>query len=1099
MKKILSLLSLAALTVGLLGSCSKINERIDDLDKRVYDLENGKIASVQQQIDGIKASITKLEAADVTVNGKIDELKATAETHQTLIDALKEADKALGQKDDALEARIATLEGQVTTINGQIDALVNADIAINTRIDELKTYVDTEIGKTKDWAEETFATLEQYQQTADDLAALSVTVTGISTTLAGMQTSISGLDTKIDGINADLQGKITAAKTELEGKITSLKTELEGKIASEISASETSIKSWINELLEGYYTIAQVDAKIGALNTAIETAKSTSKTRIDSVATELTALKKVVDTEKATIRAEYKNAIDVAINKLDGEIRGALKDSVVAVNGRIVALDTRVTSLEIRMQAVEGKVDKLEAALGAYTELQGTITEIIKKLLADVGDKPQSEQDTTIWKCITALQAQCGTFGTAIETLQGLVGNKDVATQISEAIASLITTQKLEGLADAVSALKDIVYGKGDVKSLTQQIADINTALSTTYVTKTQLSQDIAAAKSELQSQIDSLCNVIGADGDATTATGIFKKIAELNARVAALEAVKITIESTEYTNWSDAVQAVLNKVNALGIGNISGLQSALNDLEARLDKIEAMIQSVTILPAYTDGSVEAVNGILTIDFVVSPAAAVKGVTKDSIKVLVHQAKVQTKAATSYTIIDVESATVDEATGDVTITADISGIAPAEGNGLTVAVNIKNGGISNFTTEAVPVYVYVAPTPTTTGTAKATIGELQVDVRWIQLWENGPKFAEYNVGVTNGKAESYGGYYTWGGTYNNDSHLPGFSWNDDHNLLHTTDNDNLTSTEDTATKLWGENWRMPTKAELEALFNSTNCTVEWTTVGGVYGRKFTGKTEPYSSNSVFLPAAGCCYKNSEGDIEHDSGRDGYYWSSTSNGSNSAYFLYFFESSFQTVPNNPRYAGSSVRAVLKELPPSTGTATAKINGKDVNVNWVQLWENGPKFAEYNVGASSATETGTTMTFTDATAENFTWGPNWCTPSKDQMNELWLAAQVENKSSKVTCQYCEYTTSDGKWGFKFTGKETGYTGNSVFFPADRGDIQDGADYFWSATANGNEAWAMLLHGYGDEDGHDLQSEWYSYSQNVDDVRVRPVLKN
>ena len=190
-------------------------------------------------------------------------------------------------------------------------------------------------------------------------------------------------------------------------------------------------------------------------------------------------------------------------------------------------------------------------------------------------------------------------------------------------------------------------------------------------------------------------------------------------------------------------------------------------------------------------------------------------------------------------------------------------------------------------------------------------------MKWIQLWENGPKFAEYNVGVTNGKAESYGGYYTWGGTYNNDPDLPGFSWTDDHNLLHTTDNDNLTSTEDTATKLWGENWRMPTKAELEALINSTNCTVEWTTVGGVYGRKFTGKTEPYSSNSVFLPAAGCCYKNSEGDIEHDSGRDGYYWSSTPNGSNSAYFLYFHESSYLLVDGNARYVGSSVRAVLAE--------------------------------------------------------------------------------------------------------------------------------------------------------------------------------------
>ena len=474
MKKILSLLSLAALTIGLLGSCSKINERIDSLEKRIDGIESTSIASMQQQIDGIKASITKLEAADVTIGGKIDELKQASDAQQALIDALQEADRALGQKDAALEARIATLEGQVTTINGQIDALVNADIAINTRIDTLSTYVDTQIGKAKDWAEETFATLEQYQQTADDLAALSVTVTGIGTTLTGIQTSISGLDTKIEGIDAALQEKITTAKTELEGEISDLKTELEGKIADAIRASETSIKSWINELLEGYYTIAQVDAKIGELNTAIEAAKGTAKTRIDSVATELTELKKVVDTEKATIRTEYKEAIKVAIDSLNGEIRGALLDSIAAVNGRIEALDTRVTTLEGKVLALEGNVSKLLA-----------------------------------------------------------------------------------------------------------------------------------------------------------------------------------------------------------------------------------MIQSVTILPAYTDGSVEAVVNTLTIDFVVSPAAAVKGVTKDSIKVLVHHAKVQTKAA-SYESLSIESADVNEATGDVTITADISKIAPAEGKALTVAVNVKNG-ISDFTTEFVPV------------------------------------------------------------------------------------------------------------------------------------------------------------------------------------------------------------------------------------------------------------------------------------------------------------------------------------------------------------------------------------------------------------
>ena len=160
---------------------------------------------------------------------------------------------------------------------------------------------------------------------------------------------------------------------------------------------------------------------------------------------------------------------------------------------------------------------------------------------------------------------------------------------------------------------------------------------------------------------------------------------------------------------------------------------------------------------------------------------------------------------------------------------------------------------------------------------------------------------------------------------------------------------------------------------------------------------------------------------------------------------------------------------------------------------MDVNWVQLWAGGPKFAEYNVDASSATEVGDTKTFTDATetGSDYVWGANWCTPSKDQMEELLLAAQG-NSDSKVTCKYCEYTTGDDIWGFKFTGKETGYTGNSVFFPAL--DSSGGSAVYWSATADGSNAWYMFLRYFEGE----WDSEWESFSQYGYRL-VRPVLKN
>ena len=140
-------------------------------------------------------------------------------------------------------------------------------------------------------------------------------------------------------------------------------------------------------------------------------------------------------------------------------------------------------------------------------------------------------------------------------------------------------------------------------------------------------------------------------------------------------------------------------------------------------------------------------------------------------------------------------------------------------------------------------------------------------VRWVQLWDGGPKFAEFNVGVTDGKEESFGGYYCWGSSINKDS-----------NYAYKSGTDALTGTDDTATNLWGSNWRMPTQEELAALLNQENCICTWTENykgTGINGLLCTGK-DAYSSNRVFLPAAGHYYNGRV----LDRGGLGYYWSST---------------------------------------------------------------------------------------------------------------------------------------------------------------------------------------------------------------------------
>lgn len=130
---------------------------------------------------------------------------------------------------------------------------------------------------------------------------------------------------------------------------------------------------------------------------------------------------------------------------------------------------------------------------------------------------------------------------------------------------------------------------------------------------------------------------------------------------------------------------------------------------------------------------------------------------------------------------------------------------------------------------------------------------------------------------------------------------------DDHN----TGTDALEGTHDTATKLWGSAWRMPTQAELQNLISK--CVVSWTTVNGVNGRQFTGKGK-YSSNSVFLPAAGYRQRPRYGSNVESQGVTGSYWSSTPT-YNNAYNMDFSQTS-QNMFGHDRDFGSSVRAVLK---------------------------------------------------------------------------------------------------------------------------------------------------------------------------------------
>ena len=94
--------------------------------------------------------------------------------------------------------------------------------------------------------------------------------------------------------------------------------------------------------------------------------------------------------------------------------------------------------------------------------------------------------------------------------------------------------------------------------------------------------------------------------------------------------------------------------------------------------------------------------------------------------------------------------------------------------------------------------------------------------------------------------------------------------------------------------------KLPTKEQLEELKNQ--CTWTWT------GRGY--KVVGPNGNSIYLPVAGI--RDSDGDV-YSVGSRGYYWSSTPDGSDYAYSLYF-NSDYVNLYYSNRCNGQSVRFV-----------------------------------------------------------------------------------------------------------------------------------------------------------------------------------------
>lgn len=551
---------LTATAAILLVSCKKYDNAIADLKDRLDKIEGTTLTTIDQQITAINGSIDDLKGVDVALQSLIDNLEDNAADLQQQLDDNAAADAATKK---ALEDEIAAIKALIATLQDK-------NTELDQKIADLQAYVDNEISTTKDWANATFATLTQYD---------------------AVQTEISAIKALIEQNKTD----ITAAYTDA--------------IKTAITASETSMKEWVNGVLaDGYYTKAEIDGKITALQTQVTEGDAALQKEIDDLAAALAQA-------ESDLTAAYKKAIEDAITdnngKISAEIAAAVKTAQDNLQAQIDAINSEIEKIKARLDIIEADINSInqqiaaingsindlkgvDAELKGYIEslqttaadlqsqIDATNTEIenVKKEMGDEIDAVEQSLLNKLDNLKATLEGELATIKANIETLKAK--NTELEGRIA-ALETYVDTQ-LQGTKDWANAtfatLAQYEEIQGTIAGIKGDIAAINTAIANL---ETRINEKIAA---DIKAAIDALRTELGADYAAKIEAATD---AVTSAYTAAIATAKDDIEAAYTKAIADAIAA---SEAAMKEWVNSELQKVYSDISALRIELEALAAS---------------------------------------------------------------------------------------------------------------------------------------------------------------------------------------------------------------------------------------------------------------------------------------------------------------------------------------------------------------------------------------------------------------------------------------------------------------------------------------------------------------------------
>ncbi len=421
MKKLLLILSAFAL---LLQSCyddTALWNHIKTLEKAMY----------QQQIDALKAFVESLKKVDTEIKNTIIALQETDADVRTRIAALKDMDATLDGKIDALEAQVEN--DNLTTKNWAESTFATLEQynGLVTNLSELNDLMASELADVKSQIQDNYAALtESITSTSNDIRSWVETALKNYAANEELQATATGLQEQLNALSGRLdvlELRVNALETQvaaINASISSLEEmdRLINGTIEQLKSADVNAQTQIDALTAYDQTLkAAIDGLSALHEVSITTTKDWAETtfatleQYNGLVTNLSGLNDLMASELAGVKSQIQDnyaALTESITTTSSDIRSWVDATLAhyATNDALQSLSTDLTSrlddLSGKLNTLEEKVNNLEDLLAGLTR-EFTINYSVSKVVIEENSSATISYTITGATSSTSVKAVC--------------------------------------------------------------------------------------------------------------------------------------------------------------------------------------------------------------------------------------------------------------------------------------------------------------------------------------------------------------------------------------------------------------------------------------------------------------------------------------------------------------------------------------------------------------------------------------------------------------------------------------------------------------------------------------------------------------------